>query len=201
MSQEINILSRSQVIIVDRSGSIAVVNAGPIGPAGPPGETGPEGPPGPAGSGGSVTTAQALLSNSDNPLTIFNGSGIQPNIRMDWSRGSKITTDGTSIIIQPGWYRIQSGFITVGGHGSVWGYLNLSAWSGTVHGFGITSFPIRRYDMDISGRMGDGIPIPPTSEWVFQVTATASIIPQIHNNSSSDDFINDGNWWFAVSEL
>ena len=39
MSGEINVISRTQIIYVDpTSGSVSVINAGPIGPGGPPGE-------------------------------------------------------------------------------------------------------------------------------------------------------------------
>jgi Collagen triple helix repeat (20 copies) len=60
MSQQINVVARSQVITVDPgTSSVAVTNAGPQGPAGPTGPTGPsggpvgpEGPEGPAGPEG-----------------------------------------------------------------------------------------------------------------------------------------------------
>lgn len=43
MSDEINVISRTQTIIVDpSSGSVSVINAGPAGPGGPPGEMGAE---------------------------------------------------------------------------------------------------------------------------------------------------------------
>lgn len=49
MSADINVISQTQRIIVDSaSGTISIINAGPVGP------TGPEGPEGPAGTGGTV---------------------------------------------------------------------------------------------------------------------------------------------------
>lgn len=52
---EINVLSRTQVVIVDpTSGSVAVIGAGPIGPRGFTGLTGATGPTGGAGSAGVI---------------------------------------------------------------------------------------------------------------------------------------------------
>lgn len=53
MSDEINVLSRTQVIVIDStSDSVAVFNAGPAGPPGPAGD--PGGPPGPEGPQGEI---------------------------------------------------------------------------------------------------------------------------------------------------
>ena len=54
MSHNLNVISRTQQIIVDPvSGTISIVNAGPVGPVGPGGgATGPQGPPGPTGATG-----------------------------------------------------------------------------------------------------------------------------------------------------
>lgn len=64
MSGEINVISRSQIIIVDPiSGSVSVINAGPAGPSGPigppgaNGAAGPTGPVGPIGPSGGATGA------------------------------------------------------------------------------------------------------------------------------------------------
>ena len=53
MSTEINVISKTQCIIVDPfSGSVAIINSGPMGPAGPGSGSGTEGPPGPEGPPG-----------------------------------------------------------------------------------------------------------------------------------------------------
>lgn len=54
MSTEINVIARSQLIVIDPvSNAVSIINAGPPGPPGPAGPaggpTGPQGPPGPAG--------------------------------------------------------------------------------------------------------------------------------------------------------
>jgi hypothetical protein len=55
VAEEVNTLVRSQIIVVEpTSGSVAVLNAGPVGVAGPPGPIGPPGPPG-SGGGGPAT--------------------------------------------------------------------------------------------------------------------------------------------------
>ena len=39
MTTEINVISRTQVIVVEpTSGTVAIISAGPVGPGGPPGE-------------------------------------------------------------------------------------------------------------------------------------------------------------------
>ncbi len=53
MSNEVNVLSRTQIIVVEPlSKSVSIISAGPMGPPGPPGADstvpGPEGPPGPS---------------------------------------------------------------------------------------------------------------------------------------------------------
>jgi hypothetical protein len=68
MSSEINVIQRTQNIIVEpSSGSVSVINAGPAGPSGPQGPgggpvgpqgpAGPTGPEGPMGPGGPQGTA------------------------------------------------------------------------------------------------------------------------------------------------
>jgi len=62
MSDEINVLQRTQIIYVEPpSGSVSVINAGPMGPPGPatgePGPPGPEGPQGPPGEDGATGPA------------------------------------------------------------------------------------------------------------------------------------------------
>jgi hypothetical protein len=55
MSDEINVISRTQVIIVEPiSGSVAVISEGPMGPTGLTGPTGPPGPKGDPGAGGAI---------------------------------------------------------------------------------------------------------------------------------------------------
>lgn len=63
MSGELNVISRTQTIFVDPvSGSVSIINAGPIGPVGLTGPTGP------TGADGGLTT---VLLNITTPITLF----------------------------------------------------------------------------------------------------------------------------------
>lgn len=84
MSDEINVISRTQVIVVEPvSGSVSILNEGPMGPTGPTGPAGPQGAKGDPGAGGAASPFGIIAS-----LRSITPSGI-------------ITTVDTDVLILP----------------------------------------------------------------------------------------------------
>jgi hypothetical protein len=73
MSDELNVISRTQIIRVEpTSNSVSVIYAGPPGPPGTPGgPQGPPGPPGPPGEWDSMTQAQYDALPVKDPDTLY----------------------------------------------------------------------------------------------------------------------------------
>jgi|SRR5580765_618188 hypothetical protein len=89
MSDEINVISRTQVIIVEPiSGSVAVLNEGPMGPTGVTGPAGPQGPKGDPGAGGAIAPygliAYARSNANSSPVSTAIETDV-PGLAVTWT--------------------------------------------------------------------------------------------------------------------
>lgn len=85
MSDEINVVSRTQQIIVEpSSASVSIINAGP--PGGPPG---PQGPPGSPGAG-------ARIGYKDLPYHSFGGGAVTSTAAMDYGYAGATNVAGNN---------------------------------------------------------------------------------------------------------
>lgn len=101
MSGEINVLSRSQTIVVEPpSSAVSVINAGPAGPgggatgpAGPVGPQGPEGVPGPPGPEGPSGVGYRHIQTSPSTIWTVNHGLTYPTVVVVDSAGEIIVPE------------------------------------------------------------------------------------------------------------
>lgn len=84
MSGEINVVSKSQLIVVEPpSSTISIIAAGPEGPSGPegvPGPIGPQGPPGVGGGDPGAVSYRHVQSSASTVWTIVHSLPFRPNV-------------------------------------------------------------------------------------------------------------------------